>query len=264
MPILDHDRFAAAAERGARQFCTLLAAADRPEAPAVGSWRVRDVGAHLTGVAAYTAMLRGGPSDARSIDAIAAWNEENVALAADLDCAALAARVGDAYADFLQEARRHPVEVLVGWHADLKLPVSTLCAILAGEAYIHGWDVARALRRPWRLDPQDMRTIFVGLLPVLPHYADRRRAARCTASFDVRLRGDPDARAVFAFDRGRLAVQPPAGQRVDCRVSADPAAFLLVTYGRSGPLVPALRGRITAGGRKPWLGLRLPRLFRRP
>jgi acetyl esterase/lipase len=42
-----------------------------------------------------------------------------------------------------------------------------------------------------------------------------------------------------------------------------PAAFLLVTYGRSGPLVPALRGRITASGRKPRLGLRLPRLFRR-
>jgi hypothetical protein len=65
-------------------------------------------------------------------------------------------------------------------------------------------------------------------------------------------------------DRGRLAVQPPDGQRVDCRISADPAAHLLVTYGRSGPLGPALRGKITTGGRKPWLGLRLPRLFRQP
>jgi hypothetical protein len=142
--------------------------------------------------------------------------------------------------------------------------VSTLCAILAGEAYIHGWDIARALRRPWRLDPEDMRTIFLGLLPVLPHYVDQRRAAGRTATFDVRLRGDPAARAIFASDRGRLTIQPPDGQRVDCRISADPAAHLLVTYGRSGLLGPALRGKITASGRKPWLGLRLPRLFRQP
>jgi hypothetical protein len=89
----------------------------------------------------------------------------------------IAAQVQQAFYGFLQEARRHPAEELAGWHAGLKLPVSTLCAILAGEAYIHGWDIARALRRPWQLDPQDMRTIFLGLLPVLPHYVDQRRAA---------------------------------------------------------------------------------------
>jgi hypothetical protein len=222
------------------------------------------VGAHLTGVTAYTAMLRGVPSPARSIDAIAAWNQANVARVAELDCAALAAQVHHAYSGFLEEARRHAAEELVGWHADLRLPVSALCAILAGEAYIHGRDIARALRRPWRLDPRDARTIFLGLLPVLPHYVDPRRAARCTATFDIRLRGDPAAHATFAFHHGRLTIGPPDGQPVDCRISADPAAQLLVTYGRSGPLRPALRGRITAGGRKPWLGLRLPRLFRKP
>jgi uncharacterized protein (TIGR03083 family) len=168
MRTLEHDRPITAAERGARQFCELLASADRPDAPAVGAWRVRDVGAHLTGVTAYTAMLRGVPSPARSIDGIATWNASNVTAANRLDCTTLAARVDDAYAGFLAEARRHPAEEAVGWHAGLKLPVATLCAILAGEAYIHGWDIARALRRPWPLDPHDMRTIFLGLLPVLP------------------------------------------------------------------------------------------------
>jgi hypothetical protein len=187
-----------------------------------------------------------------------------VARGADLDCVTLAAQVHAAYTGFLEEAGRHPAEEPVGWHAGLKLPVSTLCAILAGEAYIHGWDIARALRRPWRLDPQDARTIFLGLLPALPHYVDPQRAARCTATFDVRLRGDPAAHAILAFDHGRLAIRPPAGQRIDCRISADPATHLLVTYGRTGPLLPTLRGKITAGGPRPWLGLRLPRLFRKP
>jgi uncharacterized protein (TIGR03083 family) len=264
MQILDHDAAIAAADRGAPQFCALLEHADRPDAPAVGSRRVREVGAHLTGVTAYTAMLRGVPSPARSIDGIATWNASNVASTAHLDCASLAARVRQDYADFLDEARRHPADELIGWHGGLQLPAATLCAILAGEAYIHGWDIARGLHAPWRLDPRDMRTIFVGLLPVLPHYVDAQRAARCTATFDLRLRGDPPTGALLAFARGQLTVQVPAGQSAHCRISADPGTYMLVTYGRSGPLIPALTGKITTSGPRPWLGLKLPRLFRKP
>jgi len=261
---LDQGRAISAAERGARQFCALLERADRPDALAVGTWRVRDVGAHLTGVTAYTAMLRGVPSPARSLDGIAAWNAANAASAAHLDCASLAARVRDDYAGFLGEARRHPADELIGWHAGLQLPAATVCAILAGEAYIHGWDIARALRAPWRLDPRDMRTIFTGLLPVLPHYVDPQRAAGCTATFDLRLRGDPPTGAVLSFTGGRLTVQAPAGQHAHCRISADPGTYLLITYGRSGPLIPALTGKITASGRQPWLGVKLPQMFRNP
>jgi len=262
--ILGHDRAIAAAGRGAQQFCALLEHAGGPDALAVGTWRVRDVGAHLTGVSAYTAMLRGVPSPARSLEGIAAWNAANVASAAGLDCASLAARIRQDYAGFLDEARRHPADELIGWHAGLRLPAATVCAILAGEAYIHGWDIARALRRPWRLDPHDMRTIFTGLLPVLPYYVDPRRAAGQTATFDVRLRGDPPTGAVLAFTHGQLTVQAPAGQYVHCRISADPGTYLLITYGRSGPLIPALTGKITASGRRPWLGLKLPQMFRKP
>jgi len=264
MLTLDQDRVIAAADRGARQFCELLGTAGDPDARAIGTWRVRDVGAHLTGVSAYTAMLRGVPSPARSIDGIAGWNASNVAAVADLDCAGLAARVADAYGEFLAEARRHPGDDLVGWHGGLQLPSSALCAVLAGEAYVHGWDIARALGRSWPLDPGDMRTTFLGLLPVLPHYVDPEGADGLTATFDIRLRGDPDARATLAFTDGRLSVPESSPDRVDCRISSDPAAFVLITYGRTGLLRPVLAGRILATGRRPWLGLTLPRRFRRP
>lgn len=257
-----NDRAIAAADRAGQQFCALMTGAERPDALAVGSWRVRDVAAHLTGISAYTAMLRGMPSPTRSIDEIAVWSADNVAAAGGVDCATLAERVGDAYRDFVAEARLHPGDELVGWHAGLRLPTSSVSAILAGEAYIHGWDIARALKRPWPLDPDDMRTIFLGLLPVLPHYVVDADAP--AATFDVRLRGDPDARATFVFDGGELRVSTSAPERVDCRISADPAAFLLVTYGRTGLLKPVLSGRLLAGGRKPWLGLGLPRRFRKP
>jgi uncharacterized protein (TIGR03083 family) len=264
MQALTNDVAIGAAERGMRQFCDLLATADRPDAPAIESWRVRDVGAHLTGIKAYAEMLRGTPSPAASIDGITDWNAANVAAAADDAVAAIADRVGEGFAEFVDEVRHHPSDELVGWHAGLPMPVSTLCVLVAGEAYIHGWDIARALGRPWRMEPDDMRTIFRGLLPVLPHYVDPGISPSFTATFDVRLRGGAGAQAAFVFDHGELDVRPSGAQRADCRVSADPAAFILIMYGRSGPLAPALRGRVVATGRKPWLGLSLPRRFRRP
>jgi hypothetical protein len=64
---------------------------------------------------------------------------------------------------------------------------------------------------------------------------------------------------------GELAIEAPRdGQPADCYLSADPWAVLLVLYGRSGPLKPGLTGRIVAWGRRPWLALTLPTLFRKP
>jgi uncharacterized protein (TIGR03083 family) len=225
---------------------------------------VRDIGAHLTGVTAYAAMLRGVPSPARSIDAITAWNAGNVERARHLDCTALAAEVDRAYADYLDEARRHPGSEPVAWHAGLELPAATVTAILAAEAYVHGWDIANALGVPCRLDGADMCTIFLGLLPLLPHYVDPQRARGVTASFDIRLRHDPPARAILMFDDGHLTTRRSSARRPDCRISADPATYVLVTYGRARPLTAALTGKVVATGRKPWLGLKLASLFRKP
>jgi hypothetical protein len=160
--------------------------------------------------------------------------------------------------------RRRERDELVGWHGDVPLPISTVCAVLAGEAYIHGGDIARALGRPWLLNQDDMRTLFLGLAPLLPHYVDPAGAAGLTARFDIRLRGDPGARADFVFEQGQLTAREHEEARADCRISADPAAFVLIVYGRSGVLAPALEGKVFASGRKPWLGLTLPRRFRRP
>ena len=54
------------------------------------------------------------------------------------------------------------------------------------------------------------------------------------------------------------------GESVDCHVSADPVALLLVAYGRRSQWVPILTGRLVAWGRKPWLGVRLVRYLVAP
>jgi hypothetical protein len=55
-------------------------------------------------------------------------------------------------------------------------------------------------------------------------------------------------RVVLAIADGVLEVQEPGAERVDWVLSAD----------------PALTGRILARGRRPWLGFKLPGLFRSP
>lgn len=64
----------------------------------------------------------------------------------------------------------------------------------------------------------------------------------------------------FAFSNGELTVGPPSSRRVDCHVSADPAALLPVIWGRRSQWPAIARGRLAAWGRKPWLGFRLSSL----
>ena len=110
----------------------------------------------------------------------------------------------------------------------------------------------------------DVRTVLLNLLPLLPHFVDTAEAAGLHACVDLRLRGGRDGRALLVFEDGRLVVERENGWRVDCHISADPAAYMLVAYGRMSPLRPALTGRIVAWGPRPHLAFRLSRVFRNP
>jgi hypothetical protein len=69
---------------------------------------------------------------------------------------------------------------------------------------------------------------------------------------------------VLHFDDGDLTVEPEPSGRVDCHLSADPVAFMLVGWGRIGQGPAILKGQLLAWGRKPWLGLKLRSLLRNP
>jgi hypothetical protein len=133
---------------------------------------------------------------------------------------------------------------------------------------VHGDDIARAERRTWRIDPSHAGLALRGfILPVLergdPHaLVDQERAARFAARWDIRWRGQ--GRVIFALDRGELHVEPPAGRRVDCRISADPGAFLLIFFGRREVWSSVARGRMLPWGRRPWLVATLRALMRNP
>jgi uncharacterized protein (TIGR03083 family) len=263
---LDLARAARAADGAASQLVALLRSGLDPRLTAVGHWTVRDVAAHVAGGAElYAQIVRGTPSPASTIESVTTLNDQIIGTISDRDTPALADRVEAAVASLLTAADHRHGDPDVPWHAGVHLPLSNLLAVACGEYLLHGNDIARAAGIPWLVPADWARTVFLGVLPVVPHYLDARRAQGRHAQYDIRLRGERAARAVFTVAGGALAIRAPvAGQRADCYLSADPWAFLLVLYGRSGPLKPALAGQILAWGRRPWLALTLPALFRKP
>jgi uncharacterized protein (TIGR03083 family) len=266
VPAVEVARAARAARGAASQLAALLRACPDPGAAGVGRWTVRDVAAHVAGGAElYTQIARGTPSPAPTIEAITALNDQIIGTIGEQDTAALASRIEAGVAGLLAAAERCQGDPDLPWHAGVQLPLSALLAVACGEYLVHGYDIARAARRPWPVPGGWARTVFLGALPVLPYYLLPGQAPGRRARYDIRLRGEPGARVIFTVADGALAIEAPApGQPADCHLSADPWAFLLVFYGRSGPLPPALTGKIVAWGRRPWLALTLPALFRKP
>jgi len=140
----------------------------------------------------------------------------------------------------------------------LAMTVPVMTAALLGEQLVHGLDIARAARARWAISREDALTVIGGVMALLPDYVDRQLAAGKNITYELRFRGGP--RYWIRIDDGTAALAGP-DQRADCWISADPVAFLLVGYGRSGQWGQILRGKLLAGGRAPWLGLSFGKLI---
>ena len=82
------------------------------------------------------------------------------------------------------------------------------------------------------------------------------------ARFEVNLRGD--GRVCMVFTDGSFSVESTPQGPVDCHLSVDPAAFLLVAWGRISQWSAIPKGQLLAWGRKPWLGLQMRSWLRNP
>src|SRR6478752_4363440 len=137
---------------------------------------------------------------------------------------------------------------------------AAMTSLLLGEQVVHGLDIARATGIGWEIDPADALLIIPGIMSVAPEYL-RPSAAAAQVSFELRIRGANHYR--MAVDRG-TAVVMAAGARTDCVITADPVAFLLLGYGRISQWSPILRGKLRAGGRKPWKATKFATLLASP
>ncbi len=143
----------------------------------------------------------------------------------------------------------------------LVLEPAVMTCLLLGEQLVHGLDIARAVHRPWTIDRDDALLVIPAVLSLAPKYLRPSRTKNLKISFELRMRGGSRYRIAITDGTGVVTV---AGEKADCVITADPVAFLLVGGGRVRQLPVLLRGKLRAGGRKPWLAAKFGTLLATP
>jgi putative sterol carrier protein len=143
----------------------------------------------------------------------------------------------------------------------LVLEPAVMTCLLLGEQLVHGLDIARAAHRSWSIGREDALLVIPAVLSLAPKYLRPSRTKNLNISFELRIRGARRYRMAITDGAGAVTV---AGERADCVITADPVAFLLVGGGRVRQLSVLLRGKLRAGGRKPWLAAKFGTLLAAP
>jgi uncharacterized protein (TIGR03083 family) len=242
----------------------------------VGDWGILEVAVHLSQVwIAVPGLARGdlseaeaivpdrgaGAAVARDVAQLGQVTRAAVAVETVRDPALLATRIETRARDYLADCAGQRLDEHRQWLlGDITVPPIVFTAHLLSETAVHGWDIAGAAGRPWRINPDHAALVVRWfLLELLLHGArgligDPARFASVRGRYRFDIRGLESVRLVFD-DRGARVDTDPRSP--DCRMSLDPVAFLLMFFGRRGLLGTAARGGVLLRGRKPWLGLRL-------
>ena len=253
----------------AARFTAMLRSARNPDAPAVGEWDVTRTAIHVSLVVdAVAAMTRGGGNLLTDIWDLSTLSRVMIEGEGRRSLSEMADRIDASVAGFLAAMEAAGEDSSHSWILEgTEMPLSTLTCHVLNELTVHGRDIARAEGEPWPIDHADASLIVQGFVFPALHtmgraIVDQAKAGEVRARFEVRLRGD--GRAWLSFDRGDFSVEGSPQGPVDCHLSVDPTAFLLVSWGRITQWPAIARGQLLAWGRKPWLGLQLRSWLRNP
>jgi len=213
--------------------------------------------AHARGEAAHTPDRSGSQSQAS-----AAANARHLTVVRERNLPRLAElleEAADAYLRVVTALTSGSENQPVPTPSGLVVTPPTMTGLLLGEQLIHGLDIARAIRAEWSISRRDALLAIPGVLVVAPQYV--KTTQNLHSSYELRIRGGPRYR--MAIDDGSAVITAAVG-KADCTISADPVAFLLLCYERVPVWTQLVRGKVFAGGRRPWLAARFGELLTSP
>ena len=222
-----------------------------PARPAVGFWTIGETARHVAGSPEYFLGVARGDRVPERLDEVAAGNARALAEDPERDPRILVTRYEQGIRELAGYAGTVTGDPMAEPFAGVRVPLSTVLAVELGETLVHGFDIARAAGLPWRIGTVHAIRTHEGYLPLLPFMLNSERAAGLRLRVELRVRGM--ARTLLTIENEALRVEAPSGQPADFRLSADPVAYLLLTWHRISPWLPMLRGQVVAWGRRPWL-----------
>lgn len=226
------------------------------------SWTVREAAVHLVNDARmYRELATGTSSPIPTL--VKEQHEVFLAqLIADIpetDPQKLAALMTASVEDLLAVTAGRPGDQEVVFHAGLPFDLARLLCVALGEELLHGYDMARAVGQPWPIDPAQAMLVLYGYGPTYPLCVNPQTTAGLNAAYGIELRGAEGF--TVRFVNGEYRAEPPDSGPVDCTISADPVAFLLVGAGRLSQWAAIALGLLSAGGARPELALGFNGLF---
>lgn len=247
----------------ARQASELVRSLPDPQAPVPGlDWTVGQTAAHMVaGPTNYLRYATGQAAPASTID-LRVGNLERIRQVGSQDLTELANLLVEETDRYLEGTAELSADHPVPFYGETTINLATQTGILLGEYLVHGHDLAGSVGRPRHIDPNHAVLVIKATTALLPLYLDPDTSRGVRITYDIHIRGGP--RFVFRVASNMATVESRSAGPVDCRISADPVAFLLVAYGRQTLWRPVLLGRITAWGRRPWRAFELKRLLVNP
>ncbi|HET9050387.1 MAG TPA: maleylpyruvate isomerase N-terminal domain-containing protein [Candidatus Dormibacteraeota bacterium] len=239
-------------------------------------WSLAETAAHMIfALRVYAGSVRGDlgaylphmPASNDYRERMAAVTASTLSVEPERDPRRLAGLLVEAVDDFLAASQHRWVNerIPTPWYREgASLPLGAATCLLLGEMVAHGFDIARTLGRPWPIDRRTALLVVPAPFAMMPLVVDPARSRGVSARYAVHIRGGQDA--CITFRDGAVSVTPRGrdGGRIDCHLSADPVAFVMLGWGRLSLWSGIARGQLLAYGRRPWLGLGLRALFYNP
>ncbi len=227
-------------------------------------WTVGDLALHLVqGVEIAGQLQQGSPSPFTDMHRIHEVNARLLAERSERDVQILLPQFSRNIRKMEHRFLEMPDDRRVPFHAGMSFTPAQAMAMMSTELLMHGWDLAQVVDEGFDIDPADARLMIYAVAAVMPGAVDPDAAREFSATYELRVRGGACFR--LHFEDGELSVSDVApGGPADCRISADPVAFLLTGYGRGSQLTSLLSGKVVAWGRRPWLAGAFNRLVKTP
>ena len=258
-----------ALEAVAGRIADLLASLPDARAPISNSeWTVREAAAHLANYSAiYSEIANGVPSPVQAPagngalfrDALRVNSAQRLADVPETDPARLARLVLDAAGRLVDTTSGRPDDQPVSFHSGFPLTVAGLVCTSLSEHLVHGYDMAIAVGAPFPIDPTHAALGLYGVAPLFALCVDPQTTNGVTVAYEIDLRGR--GRSVIRFVDGEFRLEAADTGPVDCVITADPSAYLLVGAGRLSRWSAIALGLLSSSGRRPELALRLSDMF---
>ncbi len=252
----------------AGRFCELASSAPDPGTRVTARWSVADTTAHVTTVAFLNTMLLQAAAipfhmpglteaiAATTVEGVHGLNDQVMSYFTERDVTRLTGMLRDHVDLMLAASRSHDPAEAFSWLGGARVPLAGMFAHMVNELLIHGNDIARAVKVPWAMPPEDAALFFdlfyVGLASGNPGRlldGSKRPLKRRIA---VEFRSGYTTPVTVVVRNGTVAIEP-IGSGADATVRFDPATLNMMMFGRISKPRAILTRKIVISGRRPWL-----------